>query len=170
MIKWLIWTIWTLMSSVLKKADKLNLSLSLVELSTTRSCNQCLLDIWTCVSVSNWTKTRSRNQCLLDIWTCVSVSNWTVMWSMPVPFVDLRQECVSVSNWNTFQTQVHRSSSQWSRLRDLMVGSLTCSPGHLVQEGPETQYFISLVAGKSYCHINNIIFLYICTIDVSSII
>ena len=29
MIKWLIWTIWTLMSSVLKKADKLNLSLSL---------------------------------------------------------------------------------------------------------------------------------------------
>ena len=29
MIKWLIWTIWTPMSSVLKKADKLNLSLSL---------------------------------------------------------------------------------------------------------------------------------------------
>ena len=28
MIKWLIWTIWTPMSSVLKKADKLNLSLS----------------------------------------------------------------------------------------------------------------------------------------------
>ena len=30
MIKRLIWTIWTLMSSVLKKADKLNLSLSLM--------------------------------------------------------------------------------------------------------------------------------------------
>ena len=29
MIKRLIWTIWTPMSSVLKKADKLNLSLSL---------------------------------------------------------------------------------------------------------------------------------------------
>ena len=29
MIKGLIWTIWTTMSSVLKKADKLNLSLSL---------------------------------------------------------------------------------------------------------------------------------------------
>ena len=29
MIKWLIWTIWTAMSSVPKKADKLNLSLSL---------------------------------------------------------------------------------------------------------------------------------------------
>ena len=28
MIKWLIWNIWTPMSSVLKKADKLNLSLS----------------------------------------------------------------------------------------------------------------------------------------------
>ena len=31
MIKRLIWTIWTPMSSVLKKADKLNLSLSLLE-------------------------------------------------------------------------------------------------------------------------------------------
>ena len=33
MIKRLIWTIWTLMSSVLKKADKLNLSLSLYRIS-----------------------------------------------------------------------------------------------------------------------------------------
>ena len=32
MIKRLIWTIWTPMSSVLKKADKLNLSLSLLEM------------------------------------------------------------------------------------------------------------------------------------------
>ena len=31
MIKRLIWTVWTLMSSVLKKADKLNLSLSCIE-------------------------------------------------------------------------------------------------------------------------------------------
>ena len=31
MIKRLIWTIWTPMSSVLKKADKLNLSLSLAD-------------------------------------------------------------------------------------------------------------------------------------------
>ena len=30
MIKWLIWTIWTPVSSVLKKVDKLNLSLSLL--------------------------------------------------------------------------------------------------------------------------------------------
>ena len=41
MIKRLIWTIWTLMSSVLKKADKLNLSLSLCMIMASMNSVQC---------------------------------------------------------------------------------------------------------------------------------
>ena len=55
MIKRLIWTIWTPMSSVLKKADKLNLSLSLSLLFSTKPLPEpipvyCQLDSWEKVS------------------------------------------------------------------------------------------------------------------------
>ena len=41
MIKRLIWTIWTPMSSVLKKADKLNLSLSWTSMGIKAWVNDC---------------------------------------------------------------------------------------------------------------------------------
>ena len=54
MIKWLVWTIWTLMSSVLKKADKLNLSLSLCQYQLPSAFNTCNIKKWYQMPIWFW--------------------------------------------------------------------------------------------------------------------
>ena len=64
MIKRLIWTIWTPMSSVLKKADKLNLSLSLSVMITRVTCNVSCLGYGSAVPFCRYLKI-SKPDCIL---------------------------------------------------------------------------------------------------------
>ena len=91
MIKLLIWTIWTLMSSVLKKADKLNLSLSLVACSVlSHYLSQCrVIFDWTCWNKLNaiWIKNFCSRKC---IWKCF-YKMWVILF---------RPHCVNSSRLN----------------------------------------------------------------------
>ena len=79
MIKRLIWTIWTTMSSVLKKADKLNLSLSL-------SCNNVWVKIlWISIrnikvwSVYSWEITDDKTTLVqVMAWRHQATSHWWI--------------------------------------------------------------------------------------------
>ena len=81
MIKRLIWTIWTPMSSVLKKADKLNLSLSL---SQTPQCirqifhNAPLFNRIVHISVTKWCIVGYGTGALWDLW------GWSISLSDPL--------------------------------------------------------------------------------------
>ena len=74
MIKRLIWTIWTPMSSVLKKADKLNLSLSLSLNRSLSSRRKSFNHMWS-IAAEKWKNIYKSFQCFqksiqYDLFTC----------------------------------------------------------------------------------------------------
>ena len=112
MIKRLIWTIWTPMSSVLKKADKLNLSLGQIR----RFLEPCDLEIWRMTLKNNrapllccfllcawfhcrmWIQTGVRVRKLLS-WVLTSVTLTFDLWPWPFAWTSLLIMVINPENF-----------------------------------------------------------------------
>ena len=84
MIKRLIWTIWTPMSSVLKKADKLNLSLSLLHLKFFVIVLTCSCPLWSPAHLTHMGLPMDQNTYLSNCWTDYLCPNFCELFRLVV--------------------------------------------------------------------------------------